>query len=75
MQNCSDAIALRENFSAKAWRLVRQLGAAAFGTLVEWQDRAEQRHALATMDDRMRKDIGLSLADIARETGKPFWRV
>jgi uncharacterized protein YjiS (DUF1127 family) len=42
--------------------------------LVDWQERASQRRALATLDDRMLKDLGLTRADVAREAGKPFWR-
>ncbi len=45
-----------------------------FGRLIVWQERAEQRHALAMLDDRQLKDIGLSRADIVREISKPFWR-
>lgn len=41
--------------------------------LAEWQERAEQRALLAAMDERMRKDIGISYVDALRESGKPFW--
>lgn len=42
--------------------------------VVDWQERAEQRHHLAGMDERMRKDIGISYADALREADKPFWK-
>ena len=42
--------------------------------LIVWQERAEQRHALAMLDDRQLKDIGLSRADIVREISRPFWQ-
>ena len=42
--------------------------------LVDWQERSEQRHHLAGMDDRMRKDIGISHVDALRESDKPFWK-
>ncbi len=45
-----------------------------FGILLLWQRRANERHALAHLDDRMRRDLGLSRAEIARELRKPFWR-
>ena len=45
-----------------------------FNVLLEWQDRAVQRRHLASLDDRMLKDIGLDRADVIRETYKPFWR-
>lgn len=41
--------------------------------LLAWQDRVQQRHRLAELDDAMLKDIGLSRADAVRETTKPFW--
>ncbi len=42
--------------------------------LVLWQERAEQRHRLAELDERMLKDIGLTRADVQAEINKPFWR-
>ena len=41
--------------------------------LVIWQDRAQQRRALSELNERMRKDIGVSHADAVRESLKPFW--
>ncbi len=43
-------------------------------TLVLWRDRARQRAHLASLDHRMRRDIGVSRADVAGEASKPFWR-
>jgi uncharacterized protein YjiS (DUF1127 family) len=40
-----------------------------------WSERARQRRLLAALDDRMLKDIGLTRADVAAESDKPFWRV
>jgi uncharacterized protein YjiS (DUF1127 family) len=39
-----------------------------------WSERAAQRRRLAELDGRMLKDIGLSRADAARESGKWFWQ-
>ncbi len=53
------------------------IGAAAsrtFGTLLLWQRRAHERHALAHLDDRILRDLGLSRAEVAWESRKPFWR-
>jgi uncharacterized protein YjiS (DUF1127 family) len=36
--------------------------------------RSVQRRRLATMDDRMLQDIGISRVDALREAAKPFWR-
>jgi uncharacterized protein YjiS (DUF1127 family) len=41
--------------------------------LVVWQERAEQRHALRELNERMLKDIGVSNADAYKEARKPFW--
>ncbi len=38
-----------------------------------WQSRADSRNALAKLDDHMLEDIGLTRADVMRETRKPFW--
>ena len=45
-----------------------------FGTLLLWQRRANERHALAHLDDRLLCDLGLSRSEAARESRKPFWR-
>jgi uncharacterized protein YjiS (DUF1127 family) len=43
-------------------------------TVLDWQDRARQRHRLGEMDDHLLRDIGLSRADLEHEAAKPFWR-
>ena len=47
---------------------------AALDRVEDWLDRRDQRLALAEMSPDQLKDIGLSAADIARETAKPFWQ-
>ena len=51
---------------------------AALGRLVEvvltWQDRAAQRTALARMDERMLKDIGITRSEALEEARRPFWQ-
>jgi uncharacterized protein YjiS (DUF1127 family) len=42
--------------------------------LAEWRERSEQRTHLASMNDRMLKDIGVSRSDAVREARKPFWQ-
>jgi uncharacterized protein YjiS (DUF1127 family) len=42
--------------------------------LLDWQDRAGQRRALAWLDERMLRDVGLTRADVEAEYAKPFWR-
>jgi uncharacterized protein YjiS (DUF1127 family) len=42
--------------------------------LLTWLERVRQRRHLGQLSDHMLKDIGLSRADVERETAKPFWR-
>ena len=39
-----------------------------------WIERRIQRRALAALDDRPLKDVGISRSEARREAGKPFWR-
>jgi len=41
--------------------------------LVIWQERARERRRLASLDDHLLRDIGLSRSAIEREIRKPFW--
>ena len=45
-----------------------------YGVLLEWQKRIKDRAALASLDDRMLKDIGVSRAAAWHEARKPFWK-
>ena len=48
--------------------------AGGIDTLRLWSVLGRQRRHLASLDDRMLRDIGLTRADVEREYGKPFWR-
>jgi len=39
-----------------------------------WLQRRRQRRALARLDDRLLRDIGVDAADAVAEVAKPFWR-
>jgi uncharacterized protein YjiS (DUF1127 family) len=47
---------------------------SALETMLLWRQRWRERHELARMDHRMRRDIGLSNVDVWREINKPVWR-
>ena len=47
---------------------------AAWSLLAQWIERARQRQALAGLEDRMLRDIGITRVEVARECEKPFWR-
>jgi uncharacterized protein YjiS (DUF1127 family) len=46
----------------------------AIATVLEWQQRGRERRQLASLDARMRRDLGLSNLDLWCEVNKPFWR-
>jgi uncharacterized protein YjiS (DUF1127 family) len=39
-----------------------------------WIERARQRQALADLDDRLLRDIGMTRRQAMGEFNKPFWR-
>ncbi|HEY7609899.1 MAG TPA: DUF1127 domain-containing protein [Alphaproteobacteria bacterium] len=57
----------------RATSKVRRFFTKCLQTLVIWQERNEQRHALSELGERMLKDIGVSAGDAYKETRKPFW--
>jgi uncharacterized protein YjiS (DUF1127 family) len=57
-------------------RIVRPLSVAMRHLAMrvcEWHSIACERRTLASLDDAMLKDIGISRADVEREIAKPFW--
>lgn len=66
--------ALRTVFGPDA-RRVR--GTSLLAWALAWVDHAiathGQRRALGSLSDEMLKDIGITRADVARETGRAFW--
>lgn len=85
MSDCTSSIAPADESSrspAATGPVIAQKAVGTFGTimqfvgasLLQWQQRADQRTHLGTLDDRLLKDIGLSRADIEPEVSKPFWR-
>ena len=39
-----------------------------------WHERIKSRRVLASLDDRMLRDVGIDHATARRESGMPFWR-
>jgi uncharacterized protein YjiS (DUF1127 family) len=56
---------------ARPVRALRRLAARLFSV---WSERSRQRARLAELTEAQLRDIGLSRADVRRETEKPFWR-
>ena len=42
--------------------------------VIVWQERARERNRLASMDDFMLRDIGLSRSQVTQEADKHFWQ-
>ena len=59
---------------SRYWNHIGSGLVSIFDLLLDWQDRATMRANLKSMNNRMLKDVGLSAADVNRETEKPFWR-
>ncbi len=64
----------RRPTAASFGKNLREAAVRAVRALLTWQERDRQRHALAQLDARMLKDIGLSRAEVALELRKPFWQ-
>jgi len=77
-QNCTDTISLQQPPALPTTQDLINKAAGhltvAFGRLVMWQRRFEERQKLASMDARLRDDIGLTEADVDSEARKPFWQ-
>jgi uncharacterized protein YjiS (DUF1127 family) len=54
-------------------RLSRRQPGGLFRALVLWINRAEQRRALAELDDDQLRDIGKTRREALFESRKPFW--
>jgi uncharacterized protein YjiS (DUF1127 family) len=52
----------------------RDIVRAGLRLVALWRARARQRHALASLDARLLRDIGITPYDAACECNKPFWR-
>jgi uncharacterized protein YjiS (DUF1127 family) len=56
------------------WHRFRYAMAACARLIARWAERARQRRILATFDDRLLSDIGVTRLEAEREARKPFWR-
>jgi uncharacterized protein YjiS (DUF1127 family) len=51
-----------------------RLGGATMRAVWFWMERSRQRRALADLDDRLLRDIGLTRDEARRECANPFWK-
>jgi uncharacterized protein YjiS (DUF1127 family) len=54
-----------------SWSLILSLIVA---TLHEWSRRRAERRELASLDERMLRDVGLDPGTVYYEASQPFWR-
>jgi len=57
-----------------ARHLASSVAARAMAGFHEWRRRAKDRAQLATLDDRMLADLGITRAEAQFLSDKPFWR-
>ena len=55
-------------------RRLMRFGGAAVRAVWFWIERSRQRRALAELDDRLLRDIGLTRDEARRESSSPFWK-
>lgn len=62
--------------TGRQWRFlpILPVAKAIAETVGVWLVRARTRRALAELDDRILRDIGISRWEAEREAYKPFWR-
>lgn len=61
----------RASRSSRAARAI----SSTIETLLSWCERRRQRRDLASLNDQILRDVGLTRADIEREYRKPFWQI
>jgi uncharacterized protein YjiS (DUF1127 family) len=67
--------------TALIWRLfvpgsgLRLVALRVIARLLEWQERSRQRAMLATIDEHLLRDLGLTRSEAQEEYQKPFWRM
>jgi uncharacterized protein YjiS (DUF1127 family) len=62
--------ARRRSAPERAFALLRN----AIGNVRLWQERAQQRRALAQLSPYLLRDLGITRYDAEMESNKPFWR-
>ena len=63
----------RDRHAVPLATMLRSAGVWLTLALLRWQELAQQRRRLLSLDDRMLKDIGITRAEAMREGTRPFW--
>ena len=56
------------------WAKIGQISLGAFALLVAWQVRATERAHLASLDEHVLHDMGMTRDDARSEAAKPVWQ-
>lgn len=64
----------------RAWQLLQAVRcrialSTILSIVLDWRERGRSRRVLATLDDHLLRDVGLSRADAWQESRKPFWKL
>ena len=70
----SQAASSHNHASARFVHLVDRAVENVVEGFLTWQRRHKDRMHLLSLDERMLRDIGVTLVDVDREASKPFWR-
>ena len=62
-----------DNVSPAVYKFVL-LCESAWETTKVWRKRNRDRNQLASLNDRLLRDIGLTRAEVDLEINKPFWK-
>ncbi|MDP4033427.1 MAG: DUF1127 domain-containing protein [Pseudorhodobacter sp.] len=68
------ALPLSSLFPQRPLALFARIAFTVALVVLRWKERRHCRRALARLDARLLRDIGLSQAEAASEVAKPFWR-
>ena len=73
-QSCKADRAINAGILFRTGEQIRSAFFQFLEVIWNWRARIRSRRELAQFDDHVLKDIGMSRADVFRETSKPFWR-
>lgn len=70
---------IQRSFASTANRLDRVArrhlpGRGLVAAITQWSERRRSRHALARLDERLLRDIGLTPGEAVEEAAVPFWK-
>ena len=68
------SFAAAENWALALIRKLDRVVTAVLGAIYDSRQRVAERHLLASLDERMLKDLGINRCDVEHEIRKRFWQ-